>query len=209
MKRRPPIVLILLLLVAGAIVNVAVAWGFVFWARPTSGMELERSAVEAILNADGFAVAPEDRCEGGASDGEGFQIQNLLLDAMDRGGASTWTTMFVAGWPRSSLRGGWRSAGTTTDELYNFKPFNGITSEKLKIEGESFDRLFPLRPIWPGFAINTVFYAFILWLLFALGGTPFALRRRRRIKRGLCPKCGYDLRGTPAHSTPCPECGAV
>lgn len=32
------------------------------------------------------------------------------------------------------------------------------------------------------------------------------LRRRRRVRRGLCPACGYDLRGSP---TLCPECGAV
>ena len=62
------------------------------------------------------------------------------------------------------------------------------------------------KPIWPGFAINTVFYAFILWLLFA---APFAVRRRRRIRRGLCPKCAYDLRGTPDGATACPECGHV
>jgi hypothetical protein len=68
------------------------------------------------------------------------------------------------------------------------------------------------RPIWPGFAINTVFYAAILWLLFA---APFALRKWRRIRRGMCAKCGYDLRGSP-HPSPlpvgvgvpvCPECG--
>ena len=62
----------------------------------------------------------------------------------------------------------------------------------------------PLTPLWPGFAINTVFYAAILWMLFA---APFALRRRRRIKRGLCPTCGYDLRGRSGESTLCPECG--
>src|SRR5688572_2165033 len=48
------------------------------------------------------------------------------------------------------------------------------------------DCILPLRPLWPGFAVNTLFYAFILWLLF---GAPFALRQWRRIKRGLCPKC--------------------
>ncbi len=26
-------------------------------------------------------------------------------------------------------------------------------------------RVIPLRPIWPGFAVNTIFYATLLWLL--------------------------------------------
>ncbi len=73
--------------------------------------------------------------------------------------------------------------------------------------GRTTYRLLPTRPIWPGFAINTLFYAAILWLLFA---APFALRRRRRVKLGMCVKCGYDLRGSPPHAdtTNCPECGA-
>ena len=35
--------------------------------------------------------------------------------------------------------------------------------------------------------------------------TP-VLRQRRRLKRGQCAACGYDLRATPDQ---CPECGAV
>jgi len=71
--------------------------------------------------------------------------------------------------------------------------FNGIDNDWKRL---------PIRPIWPGFLINTLFYTIVLWLLIP---GPFALRRLIRIKRGRCRKCGYDLRGTPGSG--CPECG--
>ena len=58
----------------------------------------------------------------------------------------------------------------------------------------------PLRPIWPGFAVNTLFYAAVLWLLIP---GPFVLRRVIRVRRGLCPACAYP-RG---ESDVCSECG--
>jgi hypothetical protein len=59
----------------------------------------------------------------------------------------------------------------------------------------------PSRPIWPGFAVNTIFYAAILWVLFA---APRRVGRRRRRRRGLCPNCAYPI----GDSRVCTECGA-
>ena len=87
----------------------------------------------------------------------------------------------------------WRDADLQTSAV----SFDRLTW----LVGSSF-RLLPLRPIWPGFALNTLFYATILWPL--IGG-PFALRRVIRRKRGLCVSCGYDLRH--ADHNACPECG--
>ena len=56
-----------------------------------------------------------------------------------------------------------------------------------------------LRPTWPAFAINTIFYAALLGLL--IYGP--ALRRFLRVRRGLCPKCAYPM----GESAVCSECG--
>ncbi len=63
----------------------------------------------------------------------------------------------------------------------------------------------PCIPIWPGFALNTLFYAALAWGLWQV---PLALRRRRRRAKGMCVRCGYDLKGLAAEAG-CPECGAA
>ena len=66
-------------------------------------------------------------------------------------------------------------------------------------------RVLPYRLIASGFAVNTLFYATILWLLIP---GPFALRRFIRVKRGLCPACAYPARPYPVgESLVCSECG--
>ncbi len=60
--------------------------------------------------------------------------------------------------------------------------------------------ILPWRPLWPGSIVNTIIYAAILWPLIC---RLFALRRLRRVKRGLCPKCAYPM----GESVVCTECG--
>ena len=98
----------------------------------------------------------------------------------------------AAGWPCAALTG-----------FNNSHPYvaQGLEFIKAGWKEPWYRRLLPFWPVWPGFAINTVFYGSILWLLRA--GLA-ALRRRRRIKRGLCPACAYPV----GDSEVCTECGA-
>ena len=63
--------------------------------------------------------------------------------------------------------------------------------------------MLPLRPIWPGLALDSLLFAAAWWLL--LGGIT-ATRRALRSRRNQCPRCGYSRTGL-AHESPCPECG--
>ena len=90
------------------------------------------------------------------------------------------TTAVLAGWPADSMWG---------YQAHVYK----VVDDKLVIidESESWilagaeGRRLPYLPIWPGFAINTLFYATLLWLPIC---GPFVLRRFLRVRRGLCPK---------------------
>ena len=64
----------------------------------------------------------------------------------------------------------------------------------------------PLLPLWPGFAINTIFYAAILALLFY---GPGKVRRFVRVRRYRCPACAYLIAPGTCASGLCSECGAA
>jgi hypothetical protein len=100
----------------------------------------------------------------------------------------------VRGWPCYSLRSTYTKphpdAVITVLEGIELTPWTPAAV------GWPEPRILPTALIWPGFAVNTIFYATLLWL-------PFVLRRFVRVRRGLCPACAYP-RG---ESDVCSECG--
>lgn len=72
---------------------------------------------------------------------------------------------------------------------------------------------FMLRPVWPGFAVNSLIFGVGAWAcaIAAEKGVAVPIRRLRsrlRTRAGLCAECGYNLAGIREDGlVPCPECG--
>ena len=95
------------------------------------------------------------------------------------------------GWPQRSLR--WTAI--VDEGFYARTPVIDIA--------QAFQHrrlLLPLLPIWFGFAANTLFYGLLLWLPIC---GPYVLRQFIRRRRGLCPACAYPI----SESEVCSECG--
>jgi hypothetical protein len=202
---------VVVFLLLGAVVNVAVAWGCALWSPFTRFYDTPPKSYPAWLDSlVGYNASW--RYHGGI----GYQeliIEELLdprtLGVFDESSNSAdrlFSTSFyspfdtpaatVSGWPCKSL---WSNMRITRDDPRTLLPGLPIPNA-LPAVAPSTNRRFSLNPVWPGFAINTFFYAAIPWLLFA---APGRVRRWRRIRRGLCAKCAYPI-GT---SDVCTECG--
>ncbi len=214
------------LLLLGAIVNVGVAWGCVLRTDlnvdPSKLASLDGIAygstqlaneptfwVVMVINRPTFGyVVSTHTSRGGLS--RPRSTEEALPGWSTLRSPSNWDRERILsqqeaafGWPWLVLS--WRSDRSF---FYRTDPRIERIAYGLKIHAtdssDQLSRVLPLRAIWPGFVINTLFYAAILWLL-AFG--PFAARRFIRDKRGRCIKCGYDLRGTSGGRGGCPECG--
>jgi hypothetical protein len=88
------------------------------------------------------------------------------------------------GWPSLALRRSSIEGNATTE-------FNSV-----RVNGTAL----PVRPIWPGFATNSLLLALLFWVLsLAL----LLVRRDLRGRRGLCQRCAYPMGACPR----CSECG--
>ncbi len=204
MRRR--LLTIAIFLLAGAVVNVAVAWGLaLFWGQgnwTTIWPEWEFDPdYWPSPPPTGFSFNPTGVDIGWAMDVYCLQYgTHLYVGATDRTASATFLRV---GWPCRTVRGAmW--VRTDQDASGRILPTRRFFCGALDVRIKGFLRPLPYKPLWAGSTANTIFYAGILWLLIP---GPFFLRRLIRRRRGLCLACGYDLRHG-AHEA-CPECGGA
>ena len=103
--------------------------------------------------------------------------------------SDSWTVEHIScGWPLLCLEGERWATG--------WVPAVWENRQVLFVRGA----LFPYRPRWFAFTLNSLFLGMVACLLMC---GPFALRRYVRRLRGLCPACAYPIGTSPV----CTECG--
>lgn len=230
MRRR--IASIIGLLIAGAVINLVVAWGlaiahplpeFVF--AQTSAISGASRDVEPYWHTGVLArlgslwVARTNIRRGRpaelgviADEVPSWSAVHVPPDDMRNRDFPLTTHNEVAhGWPLLSLR---YSFTYSREYPGNRRVFLDNIAGGWLLSGEStttysrqqllFEDLLivPLTPIVVGFSINTGLYAALLG---AMIFGPLGLLRHRRAAKGLCPYCTYDLSHSKAGV--CPECG--
>jgi hypothetical protein len=204
---------IAILLLGGAVVNIAVAW--MLMAAPNASFTQTELTVRIATHEEAQRITarlqpPDD-----------WPIINTWYHLSQRGcsltaaaaspnGVIVWSGRRIdVGWPARSmmfvrletrdpalrsLPGAWREERLSLS----------LERPSALLPGPAWfetprDRI-PLTPVLPGFLLNTLFYAAVLRVPLMF----FPLRRWRRRRRGRCVECNYDLTGIDA---PCPECG--
>ena len=226
---KRPLLIIVIFLLLGAVVNVAVAWGCAVWMNPRLCDARQRVGVDGegegyvrwiIFERDttgALSVISNWRDIGmGGSGYGGFHNGSARPlvpawapfaspDHESPSHAYHYCVATARGWPYLSLAGGlhleMRNRGLPLIPHVDMFWAIALDEDRVDDPNEHLDlRLLPFRPLLGGFALNTIFYAAILWLLIP---GPFAFRRFLRLRRGLCPRCAYPIGASAA----CTECG--
>ena len=222
-RRSALVVIIVLALAGGAIINLAVAWACCWWQKPVNRLGLVESirvSDEAkrmwadVFGESIFLDRPEDMnkldpATTPTSPIYGAMAFWLMENRWQSVGMERWwifdmsrsiapnVRIVRAGWPlfafgcrivnepssRAAARSAWERGGFE------------VRSDNRRIE-------FPWKPMWPGFAANTMLYSLVI-VTTCLAARAF--RRARRRRRGLCVECGYPVGVSEA----CSECGSI
>jgi hypothetical protein len=185
---QPKLSRVLLWLLIGVLINVAAAWAcrYAAYGVPVfTGFDVSNDPDVRKWLATHYAgdktIDQVSECHSFGFSDLSFHNEyfNWVLSIRDR-----------AGWPMYSLE--YQMFVEAPYPTYRFQ--HAWTSDWL-------NAALPLRPIWPGFLVNSVLFATPLWLIFD------GIRMVRRIVRrrlGLCADCAYPISANPV----CTECGA-
>jgi hypothetical protein len=204
-----PLRIVLTLALLGAITTVAVAWALVLTRPPTQaggfhfshetdplwyfsraqrpGSDWIFCGVTVLTDVGGWDHRP-DLCPPWSLVAARPNVEQAGADQ------DVWWEE-ARGWPRLALAGRLRLG----DGL-QVKAASG-TIVLARRAGEPVPVILPARPLWPGFLVDTAFYAVTLGVMLASGRL---VRRRWRLKRGRCPICVYPIGASPV----CTECGS-
>jgi hypothetical protein len=199
-RSRHIITAVSILLLLGAIVNVAVAWGLSLRSWPYAqrfGFQHAQAPDQSAINWwRSYAVAGFPDRPATMHTLRRFGYRSLALYDQATMQASVCFAYAAAhGWPMVSLESQHWVTRSASDQ------FRALTLSGWPLSVQS-QRELPIVPVWPGFAVNTILYGGVIWLIVA---STAAIRSRRRLKRGLCPKCAYPV----GESEECTECGAI
>ncbi len=186
----------MLFLLFGAVGNIAVAWGCVV-TIPIALRPAEITIKE--VSADYIQVQCIQRAFGRTREtwGERHALPVVIDTGSPFGQRPAVSSWERTGWPMRALycsTSGHELAYTTDAGEVLAAGSEGQIDDGLKLSPERFVvsssplpvstwRALPLRPIWPGFAVNTIIYAALTWLFFV-----GVYQGRRYIFR----KCGQD-----------------
>ncbi|HWB19251.1 MAG TPA: hypothetical protein VG711_03040 [Phycisphaerales bacterium] len=208
-----------MLLIIGAIINIAVAWAFCAFSEMGDPSESNTSGDDWLWLTDSTGMATRNNADTIAWN---FQTHQMTGTASrlrwiagtnypnysslfgDRA-VNSLGLQFRAGWPMYSFTGVKLDLTKefilpTLNEMPWYQDSKNIGI--IDLPGKFTGRMLPWHPIVFGFIVNTLFYALILWIAIYI---PRSMIRERRWRRGLCPDCGYPVGSSPT----CTECGAL
>lgn len=193
--RRHVIIWVVLLLI-GMLLNLAVAYGYCL--HQSTYLSLEKPITTGSWITDCGHNIP-----GGTTEqfGREFGIERHFYFAFYVAQEDNQRHIFFArltriGFPFLSFKGGSVHESARDEDF--IRSIELPKNMLLSLE----DRYIPVFPIVLGFAGNTLFYA---WIAYVVWSFPSIIRRVIRTRRGQCLSCGYDLRGLKHER--CPECG--
>jgi len=208
---------ILLCLVLGAVTTVAVAWLAAFDLPVHNSDSVDH--IEMVVDAGDLQTWKKHATDGWPEKPAECRLAKSALWERRSTYVSSWAYGWDSSWePIRSERefykghGGFRIERVSTGfplRVFESEWWRGVPQAG-HLFAPSIDHnawevgglLIPTCPRWPGFATDTLFYAAI-WFGVFFGFT--SAKRFIRVRRGRCPRCGYDLRGNLGAG--CPECG--